>query len=358
MIPPSRPYLPNKNKYFKYIDKIYNTKQLTNNGQLVKELENRLKEYLNVKNIILTANGTLALQIAYRTLEISKYAITTPFSFVATVSSLIFNNIKPKFVDINPRTFNINHKEIEKKISKSVQAIVPVHVFGNACNIDEIESISKKKNLKVIYDAAHAFGVYYKNKSILNYGDVSILSFHATKVFHTIEGGAIITNDNNIAEKIRYMINFGLNESGNIVFFGINAKMNEFQAAMGLCLLDDINFIMEKRAEIWFNYNKSLNDYVEFQERNKDCTNNFSYFPIILKDEKNVLKIIRELNKKNIYPRRYFYPSLETLNYINYKEEMLNSRSISERILCLPLYPDLDKEIQNYIISIVKENTV
>lgn len=353
MIPPSKPYLPDKQKYFKYVEKIYDTKQLTNNGPLVRELESRLKKYLGVKNIVLISNGTLALELSYKALGIKKQAITTPFSFVATVSSLVFNDIKPKFVDINSKTFNIDEKNIEKAISKNIEAIVPVHVFGNACEVEEINNIAKKHNIKVIYDAAHAFGTSYMGKSILNYGDISTLSFHATKVFHTIEGGAIITNNNELAKKIKYMISFGIDENNDISSLGVNAKMNEFQAAMGLCLLDNIDFIMEKRSEIWESYRKEFDGYVEFQERNKKATNNFSYFPILLKDEKELLKIQKKLNNENIHPRRYFYPSLDTLNYIKTRKPMINSQNISEKILCLPIYPDLDKKVQNNIIKIV-----
>ena len=203
MINVTKTYLPNKEKYQKYVDEIYASGWITNNGPMVQELEKRLAEYLGVKNIVLVANGTVALEIAYRTLDIKDYAITTPFSFVATTSSLVTNGIKPIFVDIDERTLNIDPEKIQESITPNTSAIVPVHVFGNPCDVEAIDKIAKENNLKIIYDAAHAFGVAYKGKSILNYGDISTLSFHATKLFHTIEGGALIINDDTLVEKAR-----------------------------------------------------------------------------------------------------------------------------------------------------------
>lgn len=356
MINVTKTYLPNKEKYKKYIDEIYENGWLTNNGPLVQRLEKRLAEYLGVKNIVLVSNGTVALEIAYRTLGLKGYVITTPFSFVATTSSLVTNSLLPIFADIDEKTLNINPHNVEKLITPNTSAILPVHVFGNACEVEDIEQIAKKYNLKVIYDAAHAFDVKYKNESILNYGDISTLSFHSTKLFHSIEGGALIINDDELVQKARYLINFGIKNTEEIPHLGTNAKMNEFEAAMGLCVLDDIEEIKEKRKDILGNYRKELKNLVQFQEQNEKATENYSYFPIILKSEEQLLKVQKALNEKEIFPRRYFYPSLDTLEYIEPKQECEISRDISKRILCLPIYAELEKDVQDTIIEIIKEN--
>lgn len=354
MINVTKTYLPNKEKYQKYVDEIFESGWITNSGPKVKELEKRLADYLGVKNIVLVANGTVALEIAYRTLDIKDDVITTPFSFVATTSSLVTNGLKPIFADINQNTLNIETQNIEKLITKNTSAIVPVHVFGNGCEVEDIEQIAKENDLKVVYDAAHAFDVKYKGQSILNYGDISTLSFHATKLFHTIEGGALIINDDNLVQKARHLINFGIENAESIPSLGTNAKMNEFEAAMGLCVLDEMENIKDKRQEIYEVYQKELSDIVEFQKQNENSTLNYSYFPIILKDEKETVKIQKALNDEKIFPRRYFYPSLDTLNYIEPKQFMSNSRDISNRILCLPLYSELRKTEQSKIINTLK----
>ena len=356
MINVAKTYLPDKEKYKKYIDEIYENCWVTNNGTLVQKLEKRLAEYLGVKNIILVSNGTVALEIAYRTLGLKGFVITTPFSFVATTSSLVTNQLLPIFADIEKNTFNINPKKIEKLITLNTSAILSVHVFGNACNVEEINKIASKYNLRVIYDAAHAFDVKYKEQSILNYGDISTLSFHATKLFHTIEGGALIINDDELVQKARYLINFGIKNQEEIPHLGTNAKMNEFEAAMGLCVLDDMEKIKNKRKSLIENYKKELKGLVQFQEQNDHATENYSYFPILFKSEKELLKIQKALNSEQIFPRRYFYPSLDTLEYIEPKQECKISRDISKRILCLPVYYDLENEIQIQIITIIKRN--
>jgi len=356
MINVTKTYLPDKEKYFSYIDQIYRNGWITNNGPLVQELEKRLAEYLGVKNIVLVANGTVALEIAYRTLEIKDFAITTPFSFVATTSSLVTNGIRPIFVDIDSTTLTMDSTQIENAITKHTSAIVPVHVFGNACEVEEIDRIAKNNNLKVIYDAAHAFGVKYKGESILKYGDISTLSFHATKLFHTIEGGALIINDDSLVQKARYLINFGIENAEAIPDLGTNAKMNEFEAAMGLCMLDEMEGIERKRAQRFKIYHDELKDVLQLQKHNPNASYNYSYFPVIFEDEQSRERIQRALNKEQIYPRRYFYPSLDTLNYIEPKQFMPVSREIASRILCLPMYLELKKEEQEMIIDILKDN--
>ena len=355
MINVTKTYLPNINKYKSYIDEIYASGQITNNGQMVKRLEKRLAEYLGVKNIVLVANGTVALEIAYRTLELKGFAITTPFSFVATTSSLVTNGILPIFVDIDPKSLNIDPKKIEAQITANTSAIVATHVFGNPCDVEAIEEIAKKHNLKVVYDGAHTFGVNYKNKNIANYGDITTLSFHATKLFHTIEGGALIINDDSLVQKARYLINFGIKNQEEIPHLGTNAKMNEFEAAMGLCVLDDIEQIKQNRKEIFDRYVNELKDLVHFQEQNENSTQNYSYFPVVFETEEQLLKVQKALNDKQIFPRRYFYPSLDTLEYIEPKQECQISRHISKKILCLPIYVELERDIQEKIIKIIKE---
>lgn len=353
MINVTKTYLPDKEKYKKYIDEIYTNGQITNRGPLVRRLEERLSKYLGVKNLILVANGTVALEIAYRTLGVKGFAITTPFSFVATTSSLVTNGILPIFADIDPETFNIDPSNIEALITPNTSAIVATHVFGNACNIEKLDAIAKKHRLKVIYDGAHAFDVKYKGQNIAHYGDITTLSFHATKLFHTIEGGALIINDDELVQKARFLINFGIKNQEKIPELGTNAKMNEFEAAMGLCILDDIEEIKQKRKIVNDRYRKALKSLVRFQELCPNATENYSYCPVIFKSEEQLLKVQKALNEKDIFPRRYFYPSLDTLDYIEPKQICPISRDISKKILCLPIFSELDGNIQDKIIKII-----
>ncbi|KOA21341.1 dTDP-4-amino-4,6-dideoxy-D-glucose transaminase [Clostridium homopropionicum DSM 5847] len=353
MINVTKTYLPDVEKYKSYVEEIFKSGWLTNNGQFVQALQKRLEEYLDVKHLVLVSNGTLALQIAYRALEIKGEVITTPFTFVATTSTLVWEGLQPKFVDIDKETFNIDYSKIEDAITKDTSAIVPVHVFGNPCEVEKINEIAQEYNLKVIYDAAHAFGVKYGETNVLNYGDISTLSFHSTKVFHTIEGGAIIVKDDNLYEKIRKIINFGINSPDKIDCLGINSKMNEFQAAMGLCILDDMDKIFEGRKKVFDYYMNNLPKELQLQKYSEDCTKNYAYFPVVFENEEILLKIKEELNKNDIYPRRYFYPSLESLPYINDIQDMPNSKSISRRILCLPMYDSLNEYELKKIINIL-----
>jgi dTDP-4-amino-4,6-dideoxygalactose transaminase len=358
MINVTKPYLPELKKYEAYLEEIFRLCYVTNNGPLVNELQNKLEKYLGVKHILLVANGTIALQLAYKLLDIKGEAITTPFSFVATTSSQVWQGIDPIFVDINKGTFNIDYKKIEEKISKTTSAIIPVHVFGNSCDVEKIDEIAKKFNLKVIYDAAHAFGVKYKGNSILNCGDISTLSFHATKIFHTIEGGALVINDDELYDKAKRIINFGINAEEHITEVGINGRMNEFEAAMGLCVLDDIDKIFENRKKVYENYMNYLSKNVIRQEQNIYSSLNYCYFPIVFKDEETLLRVKVALASENIFPRRYFYPSLNDLPYIKDKTHRVpNSEFVSSRILCLPLYDSLELTVQNHIISVINKIT-
>ncbi len=358
MINVTKTHLPDKEKYKSYVDRIFESGWLTNNGQFVQELENRLSEYLGVKHLLLVSNGTLALQVAYHALSIQKEVITTPFSFVATTSSLVWEGLSPVFADIHPKTLNIDPLKIPSLITSNTSAILPVHVFGNACSIDIIQAIADSSGIKVIYDAAHAFGVNYKGKSILSYGDASVLSFHSTKIFHTIEGGAIIFKNEEDYNLAKLMINFGISGYDTVSALGINCKMNEFQAAMGLCMLDEMGSIIEGRKAVWIRYNNAFSNVnnILFQLQNLDSTQNYSYFPVIFPNENKLIEIRNKLNSKDIFPRRYFYPSLEQVPYLLDRQEMLHSSSISSRILCLPIYNKLDPDTQDFIINAIANN--
>lgn len=351
MINVTQSYLGNKAKFMGYVDSIYASGWLTNHGPLVTELEERLRDYLGVRNIILTNNGTLALQIAYRALNLSGSAITTPFSFVATTSSLQWEGIRPVFADIDKASWNLDPWVIEAKIEADTQAIVATHVFGNACDVERIAQVAQRHRLKVVYDGAHAFSVRYKDQSIFNWGDISTLSFHATKLFHTIEGGAIVTNDDELAARIRLLCNFGIVDTDIIDGIGINAKLNEFAAAMGLCILDDLELILEQREEIASRYTQQLGDHFDLQHQQPGSQRNHSYYPIALADEDQLLRCRTALKDQGINPRRYFYPSLDTLSYLQPQPPQTESRALSRRVLCLPIYPGLPHHVQNTVIQ-------
>jgi dTDP-4-amino-4,6-dideoxygalactose transaminase len=350
MINVTKSYLPSQEEYNEYLKGIWQRVHLTNHGPLVVELEEKLKEFLGVKHLFFLNNGTIALQIAIKALDLQGEIITTPFSYVATTSCIVWENCKPVFADIHPETYCLNPSEIEKKITENTVAIMATHVYGNPCNLEAIEKIAKKYRIKVIYDAAHAFGVKYKDTSVLNYGDISTLSFHATKLFHTIEGGAIVTNDDNLAHKISYMRNFGHNGSEDFWGVGINGKTSEFNAAMGLCILPKVNEIIAKRRLLSEKYDKMLTNLGLVKPLiDSKVFYTYSYYPIIFKSEKDLLNVKKILNASNIYPRRYFYPSLNTLNYVD-NDKMPISEDISTRVLCLPLYYDL-KEVEVQMIA-------
>lgn len=337
----TKTFLPPVDSYVKYIKRIWKSNQLTNQGSLVKEFEEKLIDYINAKNIHFVNNGTSALQLALNALGIKDgEIITTPFSYVATTSAILWERCEPVYVDINPNTLCIDANKIEKHITKKTKAILAVHVFGIPCEVEAIELIAKKHKLKVIYDGAHAFGVKYKNKSLLSYGDISICSFHATKVFHTIEGGCLVIKDKKISEKVDLIKRFG--HLGDDHFcLGINAKASEFQAAMGLVNFKYLKFIIDSRKKIFEIYDSYLKDTFDKPKIPKNITYNYSYYPIILKSEEKLLKVVSALNKSNIFPRRYFYPSLNKLPYLTRNQSCPISEDISTRILCLPIYHDL-----------------
>jgi dTDP-4-amino-4,6-dideoxygalactose transaminase len=355
MINVTKTYLPDKSRFQSYVDRIYESGWLTNNGQLVQELEKRLAEYLGVENLMVTTNGTIALQIAFRALGMKGKVITSPFTFVATTSSLVWEGLIPVFADIDPDTFNLTPGSVSSKIDEDTTSILPVHVFGNPCEAEELEKLAKRKGLKLLFDAAHAFGVRYRETSILNYGDASILSFHSTKIFHTIEGGAIIFREKKHLEKARKMINFGIAGYDLVEGLCINGKMNEFQAAMGLCILNDIEMLLSRRRAVYAKYIEAFSGIagLKLQKINPLTNYNYAYFPLVFDSEITREKIYALLKKNDIYPRRYFSPSLDSLDYLNYNEKMSVSEQISKRILCLPLYESLAIIDQDKIIKII-----
>lgn len=349
MIPVSKPFLPPAEEYIKLINDIFDRHWLTNNGPIVNELELQLKNYLGVDHLLFMNNGTTALQIAIRALNLSGDIITTPFSFVATTSSIVWEGCNPVFVDIDPLTFNIDANKIEEAITPKTSAILATHVYGNPCDIEAIYSIAQKHNLKIIYDAAHCFGTKYKGESVFKYGDISISSFHATKIFHTIEGGAVFTNDPGLLKKMAAMRNFGIETTESFSGIGINGKNSEVHAAMGLLNLKYIDEIKKRRKNIYEYYSKTL---LNLNKDNQLITGNteynYAYYPILLPSEEILIKMVNTLNLNWVYPRRYFYPTLDALPYVNGNEIPI-ARDIAKRILCLPLYDSLSHEEVSFI---------
>jgi dTDP-4-amino-4,6-dideoxygalactose transaminase len=363
----TRPFLPPLNEFIPYLEKIWESKWLTNNGEFHQQLEAALCDYLGVKYISLFSNGTLALITALQVLRITGEVITTPFSFVATTHSLWWNNIRPVFVDIEPDACNIDPCKIEAAITPQTTAIMPVHVYGNPCDIDKIGDIAAKFGLKLIYDAAHAFGVRINNESILNFGDLSVLSFHATKVYNTFEGGAIICHDADTKKRIDYLKNFGFVDETTVVSPGINAKMNEFQAALGLLQLKHIDSIIEKRRIITEKYRLKLGEIpgIKIMNNIPGVQHNYAYFPIFIYE--NLYGISRDdlydtLKRKGIWSRRYFYPLISSFSIYSSLPSAENSNlktahEIADKVLCLPIYPDLRTEEQERIINIIKQSS-
>lgn len=356
MINVTKTFLPPQEEYNAILKRAWDNVWLTNRGDLVKELETKLKNHLNVPSIIATTNGTLPLQIAIKALELRGEIITTPFSYIATTSSIIWEGCKPIFVDIHPEYLTIDETKIEAAITSKTSAILATHVFGNPCNVEVIETIAKKYGLKVIYDAAHCFGVTYKGNSIFNYGDVSTCSFHATKLFHTGEGGALFCNEIDLFNKLFYHHNFGHKTAESFYGLGLNAKMSELQAAMGLAVLPYMKDILKERKRVVDSYNQLL-DFSNLKKITirEETAWNYSYYPVIFKNEADLLNIVAKLNKKNIFPRRYFYPSLNTIEYTKGKS-MPISEDISKRVLCLPLYKELSTEEIAFICDVISFN--
>ena len=361
----TKPFLPELDEFIPYLREIWDSKYLTNNGKFHHELEKALCEYLGVNYISLFANGTLALITALQAFRITGEVITSPFSFVATTHSLWWNNIKPVFCDIEPEYFNINPAKIESAITPLTTAIMPVHVYGNPCNVDKIQNIADIYGLKVIYDAAHSFGVRHKGQSIFNFGDLSVLSFHATKVFNTFEGGAIVCHDEKTKKRIDYLKNFGFSDETSVVAPGINAKMNEFQSALGLLQLKYIDEALEKRRYIAQIYSNELSDIdgISFLKDIPEVKHNYSYYPILIDENKygkSRDEVYNEFKMSDVFTRRYFYPLIS--NFSPYKELASSKRDnlpiankIAEQVLCLPIYPDLEDDNIKLIVDIIKK---
>ena len=345
MIPVTKPFLPPQAEYDKYLNGIWKRQWLTNMGPLASDLEMRLKKHLSLDHLLFVTNGTVALQMAIKALDLKGEIITTPFSFVATTSSIVWEGCKPIFVDIDKDSLNIDVHKIEKAITDKTSAILATHVYGNPCDVVAIEKIAKKRNLKVIYDGAHAFGVKIEGKSIFEYGTISICSLHATKLYHSIEGGLVITKDAKILKKIAYMRNFGFDGPEVFAELGLNGKNSEFHAAMGLVNLNYIDEIHTNRKKIVERYNLNLKDFKGvYQIWHPQGTKNYSYYPIVVESEELLHKCISVLRTNEIFVRRYFFPSLaKVLPYVE-SAEMPVTEDIAKRVMCLPLYNDLTSE--------------
>ena len=361
------PLLPDLKEFTPYLEEIWRNKWLTNQGPLHEKLEKELCNYLGVKHLNLFSNGTLALIVALQALRISGEVITTPYSFVATTHSLWWNNIKPVFVDIDPETFNMDPNRIEAAITPATTAIMPVHVYGNPCNVKEIERIADIYGLRVIYDAAHAFGVKQNGKSILNYGDLSILSFHATKVYSTIEGGAIVCHDAKMKRRIDFLKNFGYADETIVVAPGINAKMNELQAAFGLLSLKIVDDAIAKREKLAEIYRRGLSGVagIGLLPEIPEVQHNYGYFPILVDEEKYGMErdaLYETMKKHKIYGRRYFYPLISDFSTYNGLSSAQPGNlpvavKVASQVICLPMHHELNENKIEEIVDLIKRTS-
>lgn len=354
MINVTKTFLPPWEEYTAMLKRAWDKSWITNNGELLVELEAKLKSYLGLRNLWFCNNGTVVLQMALKALGVTGEVITTPFSYVATTTAILWENCTPVFVDIDRHTFCIDPAKIEAAITKKTQAILATHVYGYPCDVEAIEKIARRHNLKVIYDAAHAFGTGLKGKSLLAYGDISTCSFHATKIFHTGEGGCIVTNDDELARQLLLYRHFG-HIADEYFSIGINGKNSEFHAAMGLCNLKFMPDILARRKEQWLNYGSLLQGSgLQLLEVGGDVLYNYAYFPVVFPTESVLLQTMDVLKTKGIIPRRYFYPALNSLPYVNYQSCPI-AESIAQRVLCLPLFHDLTDDQQEQIAAITLE---
>lgn len=356
MIALNKPLSPDLTKLTAYLEQVNESGWYTNFGPLHEQLTKRLEDYLGVQNLLLVSNGTLAIQVACKALNINS-AITTPFSFVATTSSLLWQGIETGFSDIDRRSYNLCPKALDKAFEQdnSYDGIVATHVYGNPCDVEAIVNVANKYNKKVIYDAAHAFDVKVGNKSVLNFGDASTLSFHATKVFHTVEGGAIVFKHKADYEKAKQLINFGLQANGNLGEPGINAKLNEYQCAVGLTLLDEIEAVVTHRAELFDLYRVQLEGYVEMPHWHQEASFNGAYMPIFIKDLVVKQKVIGALEKQDIQSRRYFSPSLDNAYPEQKSFGCNNSQKIAGGVICLPLHNFMTVDDVTFITTIIRK---
>lgn len=363
MIPVTKPTLPELDEFIPYLEEIWERKWLTNNGPFHQQLEDELCKYLGVNHISLFNNATIALVTALQALRVTGEVITTPYSFVATSHSIIWNSLTPVFVDINADSFNIDPRKIEEAITPNTTAIMPVHCYGNPCEVEEIQRIADNYGLKVIYDAAHAFGIHYKGQSLLNFGDLSILSFHATKVFNTFEGGAIISHDMKTKERIDRLKNFGIADELTVTAPGINGKMSEINAAFGILQLKHVQKAIDKRKTIDAKYRQHLSKVkgISFPETSPDANSNHSYYPILIKkDYKRTRDETYEYLKENgVLSRRYFYPLISNMpmyrGFISSNPNNLTkANEISEQVLCLPIFSSMTEDEQDFVIDLMR----
>lgn len=359
----TQPFLPPLEEFIPYLEKIWESKWLTNDGPFHRELETTLARYLGVEHLALFTNGTIALVTALQTLRITGEVITTPYSFVATAHSLLWNSLTPVFVDIDPVTCNLDPDRIEQAITPHTTAIMPVHCYGNPCDVERIQQIADTYGLKVIYDAAHAFGVKYKGESLLKHGDLSVLSFHATKVYNTFEGGAIVCPDAKTKQRINYLKNFGFADEVTIMAPGINGKMNEFQAAMGLLQLKHVDSLIARRRTIDAAYREGLSGLtgIAFLATPPATAVNYGYFPIMVGPEYPLTRdaLYQLLKENNIFVRRYFYPLISDMPMYRglggaLPESHPRARAIADQVLCLPIYPALSESEQLRVIHMIR----
>ena len=351
-----KPFLPKKKNFNLIINEIWSRNYLTNNGPVIRDYEVKLGNFLRTATPCVVSNGTVALQFAIRALKLKGEVITTPFSYVASTSSLVWEQCKPVFVDIDENTFNIDAKKIEERITSKTSGILVTHTFGNPCEIEQIDKIAKQYNLKVIYDASHCFGTMYKGKSIFNYGDISTLSLHATKLVHMVEGGAIFSNNDKHLKDTQFMRNFGHDGPEEYRGVGINGKNSEIHAAMGQAVLPYANDILKKRKEDYMYYVERLSGLnLTMQQLNPEGVSNFSYFPIKFEKEQDLLKTVKLFELNNIFAKRYFYPSLSKLHYLT-PQILPIVESTSKRILCLPIFFDMKREEQDFICNTLCES--
>jgi len=356
MIAVTKTFLPPFEEYTEILKRAWDKAWITNNGELLLELESKLSSYLGVKNVLFCGNGTIVLQLAIKAMNITGEVITTPFSYVATTNALLWENCTPVFVDIESSSFCIDVDKIEAAITPKTQAILATHVYGNPCDVEKIAAIAQKHNLKVIYDGAHAFGATYKGKQVLAYGDVSTCSFHATKILHTVEGGCLATDNDELADQLRLIRSFG-HVGDDYYAAGINGKNSEFHAAMGLANLPYLPSIIESRKQASEMYDTLLAPLgLQRPVALEGTTYNYAYYPVLFKNEASLLAIKDSLQANGIVPRRYFYPSLNTLPYLKDKSSCPVSEDVAARVLCLPLFFGMENENLIFICNIIKEN--
>ena len=359
MINVTKSYLPDLADYTRLLEGVWERAWLTNDGPLLRELESQLRDFLGVKHLLFTTNGTIVLQMALKALNITKEVITTPFSYVATTNVLLWEGCTPVFADIRPADFCIDVDKIERLITPDTEAILATHVYGNACQVEQIQAIADRHNLKVIYDGAHTFGATYNGKSVLSYGDVSTCSFHATKVFHTVEGGCIVTDNDALAAQLRNYRSFG-HRNDDYFSVGINAKNSEFHAAMGLCVLPKVAAIIEARKQVFAWYDARLDfSKIVRPTLSPGMNYNYAYYPVVLDSEAALFAVTDALKADGIVPRRYFYPSLNTLDFVQRVQPKTQQCPVSEdialRVLSLPLHPALPEGDVARICAIVNQ---